>query len=264
MVGTNSGGCLTPNFGAIMLNITLQDLLDSGVHFGHRTRLWNPKMKPYIYREQNGVHIIDLYKTARCLVDATNFISSQVSKGKSILFVGTKRSASEIVAEEAVRCGQFYVNNRWLGGTLTNYRTIKASVDRLIRMEYERDQGRLESRTKKERLDHARKIAKMHRSLGGIKTMKGTPGILFVIDPKREHNAIKEARKLKIPIVAICDTNCDPSGIDYVIPANDDAIKSIRLFTRVIADAVELGASMALSSKSEDAQPKSDVEVIER
>ena len=248
-----------------VLNITLRDLLDAGVHFGHRTRLWNPKMKPYIYREQNGVHIIDLYKTARCLVDATNFISGQVSKGKSVLFVGTKRSATEIVAEEAARCGQFYVNNRWLGGTLTNYRTIKASVDRLIRMEYERDQGRLESRTKKERLDHARKIAKMERSLGGIKTMKGMPGVLFVIDPKREHNAIKEAKKLNIPIVALCDTNCDPTGIDYVIPANDDAIKSIRLFTRVIADAIEVGASLALSNnKDKEEAPIENVEVITR
>ena len=248
-----------------MVNITLRDLLDSGVHFGHRTRLWNPKMKPYIYKEQNGVHIIDLYKTARCLVEATNFISSQVSKGKSVLFVGTKRSATEVVAEEALRCGQYYVNNRWLGGTLTNYRTIKTSVDRLIRMEYERDQGRLDSRTKKERLDHARKIAKMERSLGGIKSMKGSPGLLFVIDPKREHNAIKEAKKLGIPIVALCDTNCDPTDIDYVIPANDDAIKSIRLFSRVIADAIEVGAALALSSKkTEEDTALEDVEVIER
>ena len=242
-----------------MLNITLRDLLDAGVHFGHRTRLWDPKMKPYIFKEQNGVHIIDLYKTARCLVEAINFVKGQVSKGKTVLFVGTKRSATEIVAEEAARCGQFYVNNRWLGGTLTNYRTIKTSVERLIRMEHERDQGRLDSRTKKERLDHARKIAKMQRSLGGIKTMKGMPGLLFVIDPKREHNAIKEARVLKIPIVALCDTNCDPSGIDYVIPANDDAIKSIRLFTRAIADAIEEGSSLALASKSEE-QDKADVE----
>ena len=179
--------------------------------------------------------------------------------------LGNIKNARQIIAEEAARCGQFYVNNRWLGGTLTNYRTIKASVDRLIRMEYERDQGRLESRKKKERLDHARKIAKMERSLGGIKTMKGMPGVLFVIDPKREHNAIKEAKKLNIPIVALCDTNCDPTGIDYVIPANDDAIKSIRLFTRVIADAVEVGASLALSNnkKSEEA-PLEDVEVITR
>lgn len=248
-----------------MLDITLRDLLDAGVHFGHRTRLWNPKMKPYIYREQNGVHIIDLYKTARCLVEATNFVSSQVSQGKTILFVGTKRSATDIVAEEATRCGQFYVNNRWLGGTLTNYRTIRDSVDRLIRMEAERDQGRLESRTKKERLDHARKIGKMERSLGGIKTMKGIPDLLFVIDPKREHNAIKEAKKLKIPVVALCDTNCDPSGVDYVIPGNDDAIKSIRLFTRAIADSVDLGSAMTTSRKEEKADHGDlGVEVIER
>ena len=147
-----------------------------------------------------------------------NFISLQVAKGKSILFVGTKRSAADIIKDEAVRSGQFYVNNRWLGGTLTNFKTIKDSIERLIKMEKERDDGRLETRTKKERLDHARKIAKMERSLGGIKSMKGMPGVLFVIDPKREHNAVKEAVKLKIPVVALCDTNCDPTGIDYVIP----------------------------------------------
>ena len=192
-------------------------------------------------------------------------ISSIVQRNGEILFVGTKKHAKDVIQQEADRCGMFYVVERWLGGTLTNYRTIKASVDRLIRMEYERDQGRLESRKKKERLDHARKIAKMERSLGGIKTMKGMPGVLFVIDPKREHNAIKEAKKLNIPIVALCDTNCDPTGIDYVIPANDDAIKSIRLFTRVIADAVEVGASLALSNnKDKEEAPIENVEVIKR
>jgi small subunit ribosomal protein S2 len=249
-----------------MPNISLRDLLESGVHFGHRTRLWNPKMRPYIYRDQNGVHIIDLYQTARCLVEATRFVSTQVAQGKQILFVGTKRSATDIIREESERCGQYFVNNRWLGGTLTNYRTIRESIDRLIRMEREREDGRLETRTKKERLDHARKMAKMERSLGGIKTMKGQPGVLFVIDPRREHNAVKEAKKLGIPVVALCDTNCDPSGIDYVIPGNDDAIKSIRLFTSAIADAViegnAMGRNMARAEVS--TQAPSDVEVIHR
>lgn len=236
-----------------MPNISLRNLLEAGVHFGHRTPLWNPKMKPYIYREQNGVHIIDLYQTARCLVEALNFVSNEVSKGKKILFVGTKRSAADIIREEAEKCGQFYVNNRWLGGTLTNFKTIKDSIDRLIKMEKERDEGRLETRTKKERLDHARKIAKMERSLGGIKSMNGMPGILFVIDPKREHNAVKEAVKLNIPVVGLCDTNCDPTGIDYVIPGNDDALKSISLFTSTIADAIIEGNAMARDRARQDA-----------
>jgi small subunit ribosomal protein S2 len=249
-----------------MPNISLRDLLEAGVHFGHRTPLWNPKMKPYIYREQNGVHIIDLYQTARCLVEALNFISLQVAKGKSILFVGTKRSAADIIKDEAVRSGQFYVNNRWLGGTLTNFKTIKDSIERLIKMEKERDEGRLETRTKKERLDHARKIAKMERSLGGIKSMKGMPGVLFVIDPKREHNAVKEAVKLKIPVVALCDTNCNPTGIDYVIPGNDDALKSISLFTSTIADSIVEGQMMGRDNSRQEAhsQIPENVEYIER
>ena len=251
-----------------MTQVTLGELLDAGVHFGHQSSRWNPKMFPYIYTEQNGIHVIDLVQTARLLTHASNYVQKAAKEGKSFLFIGTKRQASEIIAEQAKRCNSHYVNNRWLGGTLTNYRTIKTSVDRLIRMEYERDQGRLESRTKKERLDHARKIAKMDRSLGGIKTMKGMPGVLFVIDPKREHNAIKEARKLNIPVVALCDTNCDPTGIDYVIPGNDDAIKSISLFTGAIADAIIEGKSLARGKARDDApesgaRPES-VEFIER
>jgi small subunit ribosomal protein S2 len=224
-------------------------------------------MKPYIYREQNGVHIIDLYQTARCLINATKFVTAEVAKGSSVLFVGTKRSAADIISEEAKRCDQFYVNNRWLGGTLTNFRTIKDSIERLIRMERERDEGRLETRTKKERLDHARKIAKMERSLGGIKELKGSPSILFVIDPKREHNAVKEAIKLNIPVIALCDTNCDPSGISYVIPGNDDAIKSISLFASAMADAVIAGKAASRSNarqETEASKPPENVEVIHR
>lgn len=212
-------------------------------------------------------YIIDLYQTARCLIAAIKFVTTQVSQGKSVLFVGTKRSAADIIKEEAIRSGQFYVNNRWLGGTLTNFKTIKESIERLIKMEKERDEGKLETRTKKERLDHARKIAKMERSLGGIKELKGMPGVLFVIDPKREHNAVKEAKKLGIKVVALCDTNCDPSGIDFIIPGNDDAIKSISLFTSAMADAVTEGQALARDAARQEVssnQLPENVEFIER
>ena len=241
------------------MSISLQQYMTAGVHFGHKTRLWNPKMKPYIYTEKDGIHIINIYRTAVNLELALAFVKSQVADGKSVLFVGTKRSASAIIAEQAERCGQFYVNNRWLGGTLTNYKTIKASIDKLIRMEKEIESGALERRTKKERLDHERKVNKMLRSLGGIKKMKKQPGVLFVIDPKREHIAIKEANNLGIPVVALCDTNCDPKGITYVIPGNDDATKSIELFAGAIADAVEEGKSIGRRKSSQKASV--DVEV---
>lgn len=224
-----------------MANVSLRDLLEAGVHFGHQTRLWNPKMKPYIYGDKNGVHIIDLQKTARQLVAASRAVSSEVSRGNTILFVGTKRAAREVITEEAQRCGMFYVNQRWLGGTLTNFQTVKKSIDRLVALEKARDDGRFEMLTKKEALDLTRKITKMDKSLGGIKEMTSLPGLLFVIDPKREHIAIREARRLGIPVVALCDTNCDPDGITWVIPGNDDALKSIRLFTGAIADAAMEG-----------------------
>ena len=249
-----SDGRTTIN-GEKMPSITLKDLLDAGVHFGHRTRLWNPKMKTYIYSEKNGVHIIDLRQTARCLLAALKFVSTEASLGKTVLFVGTKRSATDVMSEEATRSGMFYVNHRWLGGTLTNFKTIRASVERLIRMEKDVADGRLENRTKKERLDHSRQISKMDRSFGGIKEMKKVPDILFVVDPKRESIAIKEANRLKIPVIALCDTNCDPGGIDYIIPGNDDAIKAIRLFTSVIADSIiegqQLGSSRNAHAKDE-------------
>ena len=228
-----------------MANVSLRDLLEAGVHFGHQTRLWNPKMKPYIYGERNGIHIIDLQKTARSLVEASRFITATVSRGGTVLFVGTKRSAQEIVQEQADRCGMFYVNNRWLGGTLTNFQTVKRSIDRLVSLERARDDGRLDLLTKKEALDITRQIEKMDRSLGGIKGLKSPPSLMFVIDPKREHIAVREALKLGIPVVALCDTNCDPDGIAHVIPGNDDAIKSIRLFTTAIADAVTDGGQMS-------------------
>ncbi len=246
-----------------MSNVSLRDLLEAGVHFGHQTRLWNPKMKPYIYGERNGIHIIDLQKTARSLIEATRFISTTVSRGGTVLFVGTKRSAQEIIAEQAERSGMFYVNNRWLGGTLTNFQTVKKSIDRLVGLERARDDGRLDLLTKKEALDITRKIEKMDRSLGGIKKMKSPPGLMFVVDPKREHIAVREAQKLGIPVVALCDTNCDPDGIAHVIPGNDDAIKSIRLFTTAIADAILDGGQKSRQGLGDAVVSQADVGDVE-
>ncbi len=220
------------------MNVSLRDLLQAGVHFGHQTRRWNPKMKPYIYGAKNGVHVIDLQRTARGLVDGARFAQATAGHGGAILFVGTKRAAREIVKEEALRCGMFFVNHRWLGGLLTNWTTVKKSIDHLTQLEKARDEGKFDLLTKKEALDFAREIEKMEQSLGGIKHMKGLPAAIFVVDPKKEHIAVKEARTLGIPVIGLCDTNCDPSGIQYVIPGNDDAIKSIKLFTAAIADAI--------------------------
>ncbi len=252
-----------------MANVSLRDLLEAGVHFGHQTRLWNPKMKPYIYGEKNGVHIIDLQKTAMGLINSSRYITGEVARGRSILFVGTKRAARDVIAEEAQRCGMFYVNNRWLGGTLTNFQTVKKSIDRLVALEKARDEGRFDLLTKKEALDLTRKIAKMDRSLGGIKEMRNLPGLIFVIDPKREHIAIAEARRLNIPVVALCDTNCDPDGVTHVIAGNDDALKSIRLFTGAIADAAIDGAhagrdSLGAGVVTAASDAIGDVEVVRR
>ena len=227
------------------MNVSLRDLLQAGVHFGHQTRRWSPKMRPYIYGAKNGIHIIDLQKTAKGLIDANRFLTQTVGQGGSVMFVGTKRAAREIVAEEAQRCQMFWVNNRWLGGTLTNWQTVKRSIDRLVQLERARDDGRFEVLSKKEALQLTREIEKMNRNLGGIKGMKGLPSVLFIIDPKKEHIAVKEAATLGIPVVALCDTNCDPTGIQYVVPGNDDAIKSIRLFAASVADAIIEGRAMS-------------------
>lgn len=245
------------------MNISLRDLLQAGVHFGHQTRRWNPKMRPYIYGAKNGIHIIDLQATAKGLVDATRFVNQAVGHGGTVLFVGTKRAAREIVSEEATRCGMYFVNNRWLGGTMTNWSTVKKSLDRLNQLERARNEGRFELLTKKEGLQLHREIAKMDKNLGGMKTMKGLPSVLFVIDPRKEHLAIKEANKLNIPVVALCDTNCDPSSVQHVIPGNDDALKAIRLFTSAIADSCVAGGQAASGRK---AQVKEDrgVEVVKR
>lgn len=247
------------------MNVSLRDLLQAGVHFGHQTRRWNPKMKPYIYGAKNGIHILDLQATAKGLVDASRFVTQTVAHGGSILFVGTKRAAREIVQEEASRCGMFYVNNRWLGGTMTNWATVKKSLERLNQLERARDEGRFDLLTKKEALELHREIAKMEKNIGGLKEIKGLPSALFVIDPKKEHLAIKEARKLNIPVVALCDTNCDPSKVTHVIPGNDDALKSIRLFTAAIADAVAEGAQ-ASTGRAAPTQFADDqgVEVVKR
>jgi small subunit ribosomal protein S2 len=238
---------------SIMPKVTPQDLVNAGVHFGHRTRMWNPKMRRYIYAERNGIHIINLRYTAQALVKSLRFLTAEAAKGKKVLFVGTKRSASDVMAEQATRCGMYYVNHRWLGGTLTNYKTITASVDKLIQMEADLEEGRLENRTKKERLNMEKDMKKMEMSFGGIKKMKKRPDILFVVDPRREHIAIREANRLKIPVIALCDTNCDPSGIDYVIPANDDAIKSLSLFASLMADAI-LEGQQGSRARSENAE----------
>lgn len=227
------------------MTVSLRELLEAGVHFGHQTRRWNPKMRPYIYGQKNGIHIIDLQKTARNLIDASRFLTSTVQRGHTVLFVGTKRAAQDVVADEARRCGMFYVNNRWLGGTLTNFQTVRKSIERLNQLEKARDEGKFELLSKKDVLQLNREIEKMNRALGGIKEMKVLPRALFVIDPKREGIAIKEAGKLKIPVVAVCDTNCDPSGITHVIPGNDDALKSIQLFTHAIASACLEGGQMS-------------------
>jgi small subunit ribosomal protein S2 len=245
-----------------MSSVSLRNLLEAGVHFGHQTRLWNPKMRPFIYGEKNGIHIIDLQQTAMSLTAALRFLTTVAARGQSILFVGTKRAAREIVLEQATRAGMFYVNNRWLGGTLTNYQTVKKSIERLIELESARDEGKFEFLTKKEALDLTRKIGKMEKSLGGIKTMPGVPGAMFVIDPRREHIAVSEALKLRIPVVALCDTNCDPDGIAHVIPGNDDAIKSIELFTAAVAESIIQGLAAGRDA-FEDNVPAVDVENVE-
>ncbi len=228
-----------------MPDISLRDLLDAGVHFGHQTRRWNPRMKPYIFGQKNGIHIINLQQTAIQLARACAFVSEAVAKGEKILFVGTKRQASDIVAESARAAGQYYVSHRWLGGMLTNFKTVKGSIDRLNKLERDRDEGRWELVNKKERIGNERATAKLKASLGGIQEMTALPGVIFIIDPKKEHIAVTEATRLGITLVAVCDTNCDPERIQFVIPGNDDALKAIRLFAKAISDAAIEGRQLA-------------------
>jgi len=227
-----------------MADINMKSLLETGVHFGHRTRKWNPRMKPYIFTERNGIHIIDLQQTLEAFQEASALITKEIAEGGTVLFVGTKRQAQETIELEATRCGMPYVNSRWLGGTLTNWRTIRSRITELENLERRRDEGEFELLTKKEALTMRRKIDRLEERLGGIRNMKGLPSLLFIVDVRREETAIHEANLLKIPVLALVDTNCDPSGVDYVIPSNDDAIRAIKLLTAKIADSVLEGKAM--------------------
>ena len=224
--------------------VTMKQLLEAGVHFGHQTPRWNPKMKPYIFGSRNGIHIIDLQKTEKLFEKACDVIRETAANGGKVLFVGTKKQAQDAIEEESQRVGAFYVNYRWLGGTLTNFSTIRKSVDKLKWLESIIDNSNIENYPKKEQIMMKRHKMKLERSLHGIKDLGGLPDVLFIVDPSREYIAVREAKKLKIPIVAIVDTNCDPTLIDYVIPGNDDAIRAIRLFTSKIADAVDQGSQL--------------------
>jgi len=221
--------------------ITIREMMEAGVHFGHQTKRWNPKMKSYIFGARNGIHIIDLQQTVRAFNRAYRFLVSTVASGRSVLFVGTKKQAQEVMRDEALRGGQFCVTNRWLGGTLTNFNTVKGSIDRLHAIEKMSVDGTFERMTKKEILGVTREREKLDKSLGGIKAMTELPGAVFIVDVVKEHIAVTEARKLEIPIVAIVDTNCDPDVIDYPIPGNDDAIRSLKLFAGKVSEACLLG-----------------------
>jgi len=220
-----------------MAYLTMKELLEAGVHFGHQTKRWNPKMKPYIFGARNGIYIIDLQKTVRMFKTAYDFVVDTVATGKSVLFVGTKKQAKESIYEEANRCEMFYVHNRWLGGMLTNFQTIKQGIDRLNYLNSIQNDGSINLFPKKERLKHEKERIKLDSTLGGIRSMNGLPGAIFIVDPKNEAIAIREGKRLRIPIVSIVDTNCDPDDVDYIIPGNDDAIRSIRLISSRIANA---------------------------
>ncbi len=241
-----------------MAIISMKSLLEAGVHFGHQTRRWNPKMAPYIFTERNGIYIIDLQKTVRKIEEAYMFVRNLSMEGKSILFVGTKKQAQESIEQEAKRCNMFYVNRRWLGGMLTNYRTIKSRVNRLDEIDKMEATGQFDVLPKKEVVNLMRERDKLNNNLGGIRTMKGLPGALFVVDPQMEAIAIAEARTLGIPIVAIVDTNCDPDLVDYVIPGNDDAIRAVKLISGKMADAVLEGRQGSQAEAEEEEEINSE------
>jgi small subunit ribosomal protein S2 len=223
------------------VEITMKELLEAGVHFGHQTRRWNPKMKEYIFGERNGIHIIDLQKTLKMFREAARYVSDQAGQGKSVLFLGTKRQAQEAIAEEAQRCGMFYVNHRWLGGTLTNWVTLQKSIKRLKLLKAMVEDGRMAQFSKKEGARLERELKHLQQNFAGVENMATLPEVMFVIDPNAEVIAVREARRMGIPVVAIVDTNCDPNLVDWVIPGNDDALRAIRLFTSKISDAVVAG-----------------------
>ncbi len=228
-----------------MPSISMKELLEAGVHFGHQTKRWNPKMKEYIFGERNGIYIIDLQKTLKLFKDAMRFVGEAAAQGKTVLFVGTKRQAQEAIAEEAARCSQFYVNQRWLGGLLTNMTTVQKSIKRLKELDAMAAEGNWDGRAKKEVVRMERDRKHLNQNLAGIKDMNGLPDVLFVVDSNKEAIAVEEARKLGIAVVAVVDTNCDPDKVDYVIPGNDDALRAIRLFTNKVADAVIEGRQLA-------------------
>ena len=230
-----------------MVSVTMKELLEAGVHFGHQVRRWNPKMKEYIFGERNGIYIIDLQKTQRMFREAIGFVTNLIAedKGRTVLFVGTKRQAQDAIREESERCGQFYVNQRWLGGLLTNFQTVQKSIKRLKDLEAMQTDGRYEKLTKKERIKLDRERESLNKNLSGIKSMSRLPDAIFIIDVKKEEIAVAEANRLGIPIVAVVDTNCSPEGIDYVIPGNDDALRAVRLFASRISDAIVEGNQIA-------------------
>jgi len=238
----------------------MKELLEAGVHFGHQVRRWNPKMKEYIFGERNGIYIIDLQKTQKLFRDSLNFVQQSLAErpNQKVLFVGTKRQAQDAIKEEAERCGMYYVNNRWLGGLLTNYETVKKSINRLKEIETMREDGRAEMLTKKERLKLDREHASLMKNLAGIKEMGGFPDLMFIIDVRKEEIAVAEANRLGIPIVAVVDTNCSPEGIDHVIPGNDDALRAIRLFASRIADAILEGQQIGTEGGIAVATPETD------
>jgi small subunit ribosomal protein S2 len=240
----------------VLATVTMKELLEAGVHFGHQVRRWNPKMKEYIFGERNGIYIIDLQKTQKLFRDALNYVTESLTErpNQKVLFVGTKRQAQEAIKEEAERCGQFYINNRWLGGLLTNYETVKKSINKLKEIENMREDGRFEMLTKKERLQLDREHEKLMKNLAGIKDMNGMPDMMFVIDVRKEDIAIKEANRLDIPIVAVVDTNCSPEGINHVIPGNDDALRAIRLFASRIADAIIEGKQVGTEGRTAEVE----------
>ncbi len=236
--------------------VSVRSLLEAGAHFGHQTRRWNPKMRPYIFTARNGIHIIDLQQTLRLLTDAYEFVTETVAGGGKILFVGTKKQAQEVIAQEAERAGQLYITQRWLGGTLTNFVTIRSRLKHLADLEAQRDRGDFNRLTKAEGLKREEEIEKMNRVFGGIKRMDRMPAALFIVDPREEDIAVREAIKVNIPIVAMVDTNCNPDDVDYVIPCNDDAIRSIRLIAGKIADAALEGSGEAESRHADHIKPR--------
>ena len=248
-----------------MAVVAMKQLLEAGVHFGHQTRRWDPKMAEYIFQARNGIHIIDLQKTSRKIDEAYNFVREQVEEGKTVLFVGTKKQAQECMKEAAISCGMFYIDQRWLGGMLTNFNTIRTRVERLKKLEAMEQDGTFEVLPKKEVILLKKEMAKLETNLGGIKDMEELPGVIFIVDSKKEEIAIKEAKKLNIPVVGLVDTNCSPENIDYVIPGNDDAIRSVKLIAQVIANAVieaKQGEALDLTVESNKENKEESIEEV--